>query len=111
MKLVCIGCPMGCALDVKMVDDKIVVSGNRCNKGKDYATNEFVHPVRILTTTVKITGGLHDRLPVYSAKPIDKEDLKHVSLALKDVCVSSPVHYKDIVCTIDGIDFLASRDM
>ena len=36
-ELICIGCPMGCALTITMDGGQIVeVSGNTCPKGKAY---------------------------------------------------------------------------
>ena len=37
-ELTCIGCPMGCALTVKMEEGNVIsVSGNTCQQGDIYA--------------------------------------------------------------------------
>ena len=34
-ELICIGCPLGCPLTVRMDGEEISVSGNTCNRGDD----------------------------------------------------------------------------
>ena len=54
-ELICIGCPMGCPIVVKMEDGKVVsVTGNTCPRGEAYARKEVTDPTRIVTTTVHI---------------------------------------------------------
>lgn len=37
-ELICIGCPMGCALEVSIAEDgSIKVAGNTCGRGDSYA--------------------------------------------------------------------------
>ena len=57
-KLTCIGCPMGCPLTVKMEHGEVVsITGNTCKRGDIYARKEVTNPTRIVTSTVRITGG------------------------------------------------------
>ena len=40
-ELICIGCPMGCPIVVKMEDGKVTsVTGNTCPRGEAYARKE-----------------------------------------------------------------------
>ena len=57
-KLTCIGCPMGCQLQV-IIKDGIVekVTGNTCKRGADYGKKEVTDPTRIVTSTVRVQGG------------------------------------------------------
>ena len=56
--LICIGCPMGCPLTVSMEQGQVIrVTGNTCKRGDIYARKEVTDPTRIVTTTVKVTGG------------------------------------------------------
>jgi hypothetical protein len=54
-KLTCIGCPMGCQLQV-IIKDGIVekVTGNTCKRGADYGKKEVTDPTRIVTSTVRV---------------------------------------------------------
>lgn len=49
--LICIGCPMGCPLTVKMEHGEVVsVTGNTCKRGDIYARKEVTNPTRIVTS-------------------------------------------------------------
>ena len=52
--LICICCPVGCRLTADITGENVSVSGNRCKRGADYAVNELLHPMRTLTTTVRV---------------------------------------------------------
>ena len=75
-ELTCIVCPLGCKMEVGFdPDTKTVeyVKGNTCKRGEEYAKNECIRPVRVLTTTIAcIDGGV---VPVKTDKPIDKDKL------------------------------------
>ena len=58
-ELICIGCPMGCPLTVTLDGGAVVtVQGNTCPRGDAYARREVTAPTRIVTTTVRVTGGI-----------------------------------------------------
>ena len=64
-EIICTVCPRGCRVIVEGEGDKIVtVEGHTCKRGLEFASAEFSHPVRILTTTVKIADATNDLLPV-----------------------------------------------
>ncbi len=72
-ELTCIGCPMGCQLTVSMDCGEVTeVTGNTCQKGDIYARKEVVNPTRIVTSTVKITGGDKERISVKTANDIQR---------------------------------------
>jgi len=114
MDLVCINCPLGCHLHAEKVNDKIVVSGNTCPRGEQYAINEMTCPMRTLTTTVKIEGAIHNALPVITNKQIEKDKMFKIMEALKGVKVKAPIKVNDIIvkdiCNT-GVDIIASRSM
>ena len=55
----CIGCPLGCRLEVEEdLDGSVVeVRGHSCRKGKTFAEREHHDPRRMVTTTVAVEGG------------------------------------------------------
>ena len=61
-ELICICCPKGCHLRVDTAND-YAVTGNACPNGAAYGKEELTHPTRIITSTVRITGGLYPALP------------------------------------------------
>ena len=97
-ELTCVACPMGCQMTAS-IDNGVVVSvtGNTCPRGKKYAETECTHPVRPLTTTVKVEGGKHPVVPVKSADAIPKEKMFDCMAVLNGVCVKAPVKIGDVI--------------
>ncbi|MCQ2792434.1 MAG: DUF1667 domain-containing protein [Bacilli bacterium] len=92
-ELVCIVCPRGCQLKV---DDKMNVTGNFCPRGKAYAISELTHPVRVVTSTVKLKNSQYVRVSVKTSQAIPKEKMFAVMEEINKVTLSSPVHIGDI---------------
>lgn len=97
-ELTCVACPMGCQMTAS-IDNGVVVSvtGNTCPRGKKYAETECTHPVRPLTTTVKVEGGKHPVVPVKSADPVPKEKMFECMEALNKVTVKAPIKIGDVI--------------
>ena len=97
-ELTCVACPMGCQLTAS-IDNGVVVSvtGNTCPRGVKYAETECTHPVRPLTTTVKVEGGKHPVVPVKSADAIPKEKMFDCMKVLNEVKVKAPVKIGDVI--------------
>lgn len=94
----CIGCPIGCTLEVTMYDlENIVVEGNLCAIGDRYGKKEIVSPVRMVTSTVFVDGGQDHLVPLKTDKEINKSLMVDLARALKDVRVTAPVHIGDVV--------------
>lgn len=111
-KITCIVCPMGCQLNITFDGDKIdTISGNRCKRGIAYAQEECIAPRRMLTTTVKVTGGLHPLVPVKTERPVPKQLILQCMEEIRRLRVSAPVKVGDIllenVCGT-GVNVVAS---
>lgn len=112
-ELICIGCPRGCHLKVDE-ENGYKVTGNSCPIGAEYGANELRNPTRVLTSTVKIVGGLHDCLPVKTNKPIPKGLLIEAMGQLKGIEVKAPVKTGDVIVENllnTGADVIATRNM
>lgn len=92
-ELICITCPRGCHLKV---DDKMNVTGNFCPRGKIYAINELTHPVRVVTSTVKLMGSIYPRVSVKTKDPIPKDKIFEVMNEINKVTLKAPVHIGDV---------------
>ena len=97
-ELVCIVCPKGCRLHV---DDEngFTVTGNSCPRGAEYGKNEIQNPTRVLTSTVRITGGAYRRCPVKTDRAVPKAKLMDIMKELNHVEVASPVSIGQVVLT------------
>ena len=112
-ELICVSCPIGCAITVELDDNGEVLSvtGNTCKRGDSYARQECTHPERMLTSTVKVEGG---RLPVKSSLPVPKEMLFDCMKEINKVTVKAPVHIGDVVLSniLDtGVDIVATNEV
>ncbi|MBV7339339.1 DUF1667 domain-containing protein [Chloroflexi bacterium TSY] len=112
----CIGCPLGCRLEVDEDEsgDIVEVRGFSCKKGKEYAEQEHVAPQRMVTTTVSASGGAHPRLPVKTNIPVPKELVMDVCRTLRHVHVQTPIHIGDVIVPNvleTGVDIVATRNL
>jgi CxxC motif-containing protein len=112
----CIGCPLGCRLEVEEgADHEIVeVRGFSCKKGERFARQEHVDPRRTVTTTVGVLDGALARLPVRTVEPVPKDLVTSLCEELRGVTVEAPVRMGDVVLTDalgTGIDVVATRDL
>ena len=90
--ITCTVCPMGCEITVTGEGERIErIEGYTCKRGEQYARDEFLHPVRIFTSSVRLTGGAEPLLPVRSSKPVPKELLLDCAKILRTVSVQAPV--------------------
>lgn len=113
----CIGCPLGCRLEVDAdttTNAVVEVRGYSCRRGKDYAIQEHTAPMRLVTTTVAVDNGLWARLPVRSLTPVPKDKVKAICKHLRSIRVTAPVASGAIIWVDDrepGIEIVASRAM
>jgi len=111
--LTCVVCPVGCRLEITGAAGNYRVAGNRCPRGEQYAIDELTHPVRTLTTTVRIQGSTLQRLPVKTAAPVPKHLLAPCRRALAQVVAAAPVRLGEVVASDilgTGVDVVAARN-
>lgn len=113
--LICINCPMGCPLTVKMEGaDVVSVSGNTCRRGEIYARKEVTNPTRIVTSTVKVKNGQADMVSVKTREDVPKGRIFACVEALKDVQAEAPVHIGDVIAANvagTGVDVVATKNV
>lgn len=111
----CIGCPLGCRLEVQAQHDEIVeVRGFSCKRGRRFAEQEFHDPRRDVSTTVAIEGARWARLPVKTAAPIPRGHVEALCERLHQVRLEAPVRMGDVVLSDalgSGVDVVATRDL
>ena len=111
--IICTVCPRGCHVKVTLNGTEVAeVADYGCKRGKEYAAAEATHPVRILTTTVKVSGKDDELLPVRSSKPVPKEKLFDCMAVLREVQVKLPVKCYDVVAADicgTGVDIVATK--
>ena len=97
--LICIGCPMGCAMTVELEEGEVVsVAGNTCKRGDIYARKEVTNPTRIVTSTLLVTGGKKkDRVACKTAKDVPKAKIFDVMHVINNAKTAAPVRIGDVL--------------
>jgi len=97
-ELICIGCPMGCALTVTMENGVVAeVTGNTCPKGDAYARKEVTNPTRIVTSTVKVEGGDKPFVSVKTKEDIPKGKIFDCMAQINGIIAQAPVAIGDVL--------------
>ena len=108
--LTCIICPRGCTLTVTGEKDALTVTGNACPKGAQYATDECTHPVRTVTSIVRVSNREDTMVSVKTAAPVPKENIFDVMERIRAAAVEAPVHAGDVILTdVFGTEVIATK--
>jgi CxxC motif-containing protein len=112
-ELICISCPLGCRLTVKILDgdSSVEVRGNRCPRGEVYGREEVLRPKRMVTATMATDNAEFPRIPVKSASPVPRERIPDILNRLYALKVSLPASAGDVLADIDGISFVSTRTL
>lgn len=94
--IICITCPKGCHLSVDE-ENGYAVTGNACPRGAVYGKNELLHPVRVVTSTVRIEGAMLPRLPVKTDRPLPKEKMFDCMELINGITAQSPVNVGQVL--------------
>ena len=112
-ELTCIGCPMGCQMEVELEDGAVKkIVGFACRKGEAYAAKEVVDPRRIVTTVLPVDGGEIGMVPVKTASDIPKSLIRACMDALRSLRVTAPVAAGQVIVENlcgTGVDVVATR--
>ena len=95
--MICICCPMGCALRVTRDGENISVTGFTCKRGEAYGVQEMRCPMRTVTSSVRVNGGVRPVCSVKTATQVPKASIGGVLEAIRDLTVSAPVHIGDVL--------------
>ena len=117
----CTTCPSECLLTVEVerdVNGSVAaihsVTGNRCPRGDKFAHQELACPMRVLTTTVAVSGGDEALLPVRTAEAIPLTLHAQAMDLIRGVVVDAPIRMGDVVLEDllgTSIDLAASMDI
>lgn len=111
----CIGCPIGCRLEVEADGPDVVeVRGFSCKIGKAFAAQEHTAPTRMVATSVHVSNGVWGRLPVKTEGPIPKEKVLELADALHKIELQAPVKMGTVILENalgTGENVVATRDI
>ena len=117
----CTTCPSECLLTVEVERDAgghvaavRSVIGNSCPRGDKFAHQELTCPMRVLTTTVAVSGGDEALLPVRTADAIPLELHAQAMAPIRGLVINAPIRMGDVVLEnlLDtNINLVASMDI
>lgn len=117
----CTTCPSECLLTVEVereADGHVAavrsVTGNNCPRGDKFARQELTCPMRVLTTTVAVSGGDEALLPVRTAEAIPLALHNQAMDLIRSLVVQAPIRMGDVVLEDllnTNIDLIASMDI
>ena len=116
----CTTCPSECLLTVEVerdadgVAEVRSVTGNNCPRGDKFAHQELTCPMRVLTTTVAVSGGDEALLPVRTAEAIPLALHAQAMALIRGLVVKAPIRMGDVVLEnlLDtNINLIASMDI
>ena len=117
----CTTCPSECLLSVEVerdADGNVAavhsVPGNSCPRGDKFAHQELTCPMRVLTTTVAVSGGDEALLPARTAEAIPLELHTQAMALIRGLVVEAPIHMGDVVLEnlLDtNVNLVASMDI
>lgn len=117
----CTTCPSECLLTVEVERDANgavtavrSVTGNSCPRGDKFAHQELTCPMRVLTTTVAVSGGDEALLPARTAEAIPLSLHAQAMDLIRGMVVDAPIRMGDIVLEdllSTNIDLIASMDI
>lgn len=96
VSITCIACPRGCQTTLTVRDGEVVdVEGAQCKRGRAYVIQEHRHPVRVLTTTIKVEGDGY--VPVRTRGAVPKEAMFPIMAVLGKTTCRPPVSFGQVV--------------
>lgn len=117
----CTTCPSECLLTAKVERDAngaVVevrsVTGNNCPRGDKFAQQELTCPMRVLTTTVAVSGSDEALLPVRTSEAIPLALHAQAMNFIRGLVVNAPIRMGDVVLENllnTNINLIASMDI
>jgi len=113
-EIICIVCPKGCHTWVSEKNGRVDIQGAKCKKGIEYVRNEYIRPVRFLTTTLAVEGADIQRLSVRTNGKIHRELLIPCIEYLKTRKVFPPVRVGEVIVENllgTGVDLVSTNEL
>lgn len=108
--LTCIICPKGCSLTVEGEAGELTVSGNTCKRGAQYAIDECTHPMRTVTSTVRVSNRENTMVSVKTVDVVPKESIFAVMEEIRAAQLPAPIQAGDVLLHgVCGTDVIATK--
>lgn len=112
-QLVCIGCPLGCRMEVEIENGECrKVEGHSCPRGESYARQECLNPTRMVTASILLPGRILP-LSVRTDQAFPKNRIMECLQAINTITPRLPVKVGDVLLpnVLDsGVNIIATRN-
>ena len=110
--ITCIICPRGCGLTVEEGNDGLKVQGNLCPRGEKYAIEECTHPVRTVTSFIRVENRKDTMVSVKTSAPIPKEKMFEAMKMIRAAKANAPIAIGDVLISdVFGADIIATKNI
>ena len=110
--ITCIICPRGCGLTVEETADGLKVLGNVCPRGEKYAIEECTHPVRTVTSFIRVENREDTMVSVKTSAPIPKERMFEAMKMIRSAKAEAPIAIGDVLLAdVFGADIIATKSI
>lgn len=111
-EITCIVCPRGCRMTADIQAERITVTGHSCNRGEKHAVAEILHPVRSLTSIVRVSNRRDTMVSVKSEAPVPKEEMFAIMERIRAAAVEAPIQIGDVILdNICGTKIVATKQI
>lgn len=108
--LTCIICPKGCSLTVEGEVGQLTVFGNTCKRGEQYAIDECTHPMRTVTSSIRVSNRENTMVSVKTADVVAKESIFEVMKQIRAAQIPAPIQAGDVLLHgVCGTDLIATK--
>ena len=110
--MICIICPRGCAMTAEVNGETVTVTGHTCPRGEKHAMDEILHPVRSLTSIVRVSNRPDTMVSVKSEAPIPKGEMFAIMEKIHETSVEAPVAIGDVIIdNVCGTRIVATKEI
>ena len=110
--MTCIICPRGCLMKVVKDGEEVLVEGNGCPKGKDYAFSELTNPTRTVTSSVFVSNREGKSVSVKTDRPVSKQHIFDVMNVIRSTLATAPVTIGDVIkADVYGCNIVATSEI
>ena len=111
-EITCIVCPRGCRMTADIQAERITVTGHSCSRGEKHAVAEILHPVRSLTSIVRVSNRRDTMVSVKSEAPVPKEEMFAIMERIHATTVEAPIQIGDVILdNICGTRIVATKEI
>ena len=101
-EFVCVVCPNGCLIEAEFTEERPPrlksLTGNRCEKGRDWVRQEIENPMRTIATSLSVRGGDIGSVSVRTSRAVPREKIFEVMDAIRALgTLSAPLHIGQVV--------------